>query len=90
MIEYPVIQIFCDGNTEIGFGHIRRSSALAAYLCERNFPAVLTALSKDSKSLLPNSNFSDEMLKVAVFDSMSGIEDLILSFQKKRNQNCNT
>lgn len=83
MNEYPLIQIFCDGNTEIGFGHVRRSSALAAYLCDRNIPAVLTGLSKDSKDLLPNSNFSDEMVKVAVFDSMSGIEDLILSFQKK-------
>mgnify|MGYP000873502048 CR=1 FL=1 len=58
MNEYPLIQIFCDGNTEIGFGHVRRSSALAAYLCDRNIPAVLTGLSKDSKDLLPNSNFS--------------------------------
>ena len=84
MSENPLIQIFCDGNKEIGFGHIRRSSALAAYLCNQNIPAVLTGLSKDSEALLPKNFFSDAMVKVVVFDSMSGIDDLILSFQKKR------
>jgi spore coat polysaccharide biosynthesis predicted glycosyltransferase SpsG len=83
MNEFPLIQIFCDGNKEIGFGHIRRSSALAAYLCNQNIPAVLIGLSEDSEELLPKRNFSDAMVKVAVFDSMSGIDDLILSFQKK-------
>jgi spore coat polysaccharide biosynthesis predicted glycosyltransferase SpsG len=83
MNEFPLIQIFCDGNKEIGFGHIRRSSALAVYLCNQNIPAVLIGLSEDSEALLPKRNFSDAMVKVAVFDSMSGIDDLILSFQKK-------
>ncbi len=83
MNEFPLIQIFCDGNKEIGFGHIRRSSALAAYLCNQNIPSVLIGLSEDSMALLPKRIFSDAMVKVAVFDSMSGIDDLILSFQKK-------
>ena len=83
MNEFPLIQIFCDGNKEIGFGHIRRSSALAAYLCNQNIPSVLVGLSEDSMALLPKRIFSDAMVKVAVFDSMSGIDDLILSFQKK-------
>jgi spore coat polysaccharide biosynthesis predicted glycosyltransferase SpsG len=83
MSEYPLIQIFCDGNKEIGFGHIRRSSALASYLCNQNIPAVLTGISRDSEVFLPKRKFSDTMLKVAVFDSMSGIDDLVFSFQKK-------
>jgi spore coat polysaccharide biosynthesis predicted glycosyltransferase SpsG len=83
MNEFPLIQIFCDANKEIGFGHIRRSSALASYLCNQDIPAVLIGLSEDSEALLPKTNFSDAMVKVAVFDSMSGIDDLILSFQKK-------
>ena len=84
MSEYPLIQIFCDGNKQTGYGHIRRSSALAAYLCNQNMPAVLSGLSEVSEALLPKKNFSDAKVKVAVFDSMSGIDDLLLSFQKKK------
>lgn len=83
MNEFPLIQIFCDGNKDIGFGHIRRSSALTTYLCNQNIPTVLIGLSEDSEVFLPKRNFSDAMVKVAVFDSMSGIDDLIFSFQKK-------
>lgn len=79
----PLALIYCDGNKEIGFGHIRRATALAEYLSKVNIPAVLIGLSNSAVSLLPKVNFSTQKVRIAIFDSMFGVGDLISTYQNK-------
>jgi UDP-2,4-diacetamido-2,4,6-trideoxy-beta-L-altropyranose hydrolase len=82
-IKFPLVIIYCDGNKEIGFGHIRRTTSLAENLRKYGIPVVISGLSEYSISYLPRVEFSTSKLKVVVFDSMIGVGDLILSFQNK-------
>ena len=77
MNEEPIVEIFCDGNENIGFGHIRRSSALAAYLEKENVPVRLIGLSEAASKIIPKSLATGYKAKIAVFDTLVGIDDQI-------------
>ena len=77
-----LVEIFCDANEKIGIGHIKRSSALAAYLRKRNIPVRLTGLSEFAKNILPVSENVSQKAGVVVFDSHEGIDSKITAAQK--------
>lgn len=71
------VAIVCDGNERIGFGHIRRSSALARRLQEQNISVSLYGVSMESQRFLPQSVGSFYDADVVVFDA-PGIEEQLI------------
>jgi spore coat polysaccharide biosynthesis predicted glycosyltransferase SpsG len=69
-----IVEIICDGNQKIGFGHIRRSSALAASLRKENIPVRLVGLSEEARKLLPANMPHASKPAILVFDVAEGIE----------------
>ena len=65
----PRVDILCDGNDKVGFGHIRRSLTLAAQL-EREGAAVrVLGLSEQSRAMLPAMTPDDSEPALTIFDS---------------------
>ena len=83
MKEKTVVEIFCDGNPIIGFGHIRRSIALANFLNKQNISVKLSGLSEDATKYLPQSDYINGKTQICVFDSMIGIDSRIAEAKKK-------
>ena len=73
----PDVEIFCDGNKKIGFGHIRRAKTLAHCLENYGVSVQLFGLSEYSRSMLPVKEFNEGGARVAIFDAPNGIEDRI-------------
>ena len=83
MNEKSLVEIFCDGNSIIGFGHIRRSIALANFLTKQNISVKLSGLSEDATKYLPQSDCLTGKAQIYVFDSMIGIDSRIAEAKKK-------
>ncbi len=79
----PLIEIFCDGNEQIGYGHIKRSCELASYLEKFGLQVRLTGLSDTAKKLLPVSHHTSEEATIALFDCMEGMDKEILAVKQK-------
>lgn len=77
MTQCPVAEIFCDGNEKVGWGHIRRSSALAARLEKEGIGVRVSGLSESASRMLPTPKYLGVPAKVVVFDSHVGIDDQI-------------
>ncbi len=89
MKEYAEVEIFCDGNKNIGLGHIRRSTALCEHLMTKGVNACLTGISATASSLIPRQKYAGGKSKVDVFDIFEGIGDRIEQ-AKKDNKVCVT
>ena len=74
MSGQSLVEIFCDGNDQVGFGHIRRCLALAAKLRNENISVRLTGLSETAKKNLPVPEDEQAKGSIAVFDSLAGID----------------
>lgn len=83
MSEILSVDIYCNANAQIGYGHIRRSSALAAFLQKENVDVRLLGISEEAKAFLPAINESEKPATVAVFDVAEGIDEMI---RKAKNQ----
>ena len=83
MKKKSVVEIFCDGNPIIGFGHIRRSIALANFLTKQNISVKLSGLSEEATKYLPQSDYVTGKAKICIFDSMIGIHSRIAEAKKK-------
>jgi len=83
MNEKSFVEIFCDGNPIIGFGHIRRSIALANFLTKQNIFVKLSGLSEDATKYLPQSDYVTGKAQICIFDSMIGIDSRIAEAKKK-------
>lgn len=75
MISAPLIEILCDGNSRLGYGHIRRSSTLAAQLEAEGFLVRLHGLSHDAQAFLPPPRYLDREPVVTVLDSLQDIRE---------------
>ena len=73
MSGVALIEICCDGNQQIGYGHIRRSSALAVQLEKKGLAVRLIGLSEEAKKLLPVAKEYNQQPSIVVFDSLEGI-----------------
>ena len=76
-----LVEICCDGNQQIGYGHIRRSSALAVQLKKEGLAVKLTGLSEEVKKLLPVTKEYNQQPSIVVFDSLEGIDQQIQKAQ---------
>lgn len=76
-------EIFCDGNDKVGWGHIRRSSALAARLEKDGIGVRLSGLSESARRMLPTPKHPGVPARVVVFDSHSGIDDQVRSAHER-------
>ncbi len=78
------IEMITDGNSKIGFGHLRRSLTLARGLKEKGHQISLKSLSPEGAPLIPEElQSSIESPTVALFDSPSDIEFLLQTYKNK-------
>jgi len=77
MKEYSLAEIFCEGNDRVGYGHIRRSLALAKQLEKDGVDVRITGLSEEARRLLPKHIISKRKAQVRIFDTPSDVDDMI-------------
>ena len=83
MKHIPLVEIVCDGNEQIGYGHIRRSTALALHLKKNNIHVRLMGLSEAARERLPVLHDSDQDASVIVLDSFQGLDPYIIKAREK-------
>lgn len=71
----PLVEIHCEGNDKVGYGHIRRSSTLAAQLERDGLDVRLLGLSQEARRWLPTPSFAGRSADIQIFDSPYGIDD---------------
>lgn len=79
----PRVEILCEGNNQIGFGHIRRSLALANQLNKYGIITIVTGLSDETQIHLPKYTNKSLCPKVQIFDGISGVNEKILRAQQR-------
>lgn len=70
----PCVDLVCDGNKNIGYGHVRRTLTLAETLRQYGMEVRVTALSEESVSLVPQHLRDGIDAPVVVFDVPHNIE----------------
>ena len=83
MREVPSVQIVTDGNPFIGYGHIRRSAALAERLKQEGINVTMLGLSEDAKEMLPSPGIANLAPDLVVFDVFDGIDTLIANAREQ-------
>lgn len=81
MNDLPLVEIFCEGNDKVGYGHIRRSITLAAQLKRDGVGVRIFGLSEEAGWMLPTPSPASRSAKVQIFDSPCGIDDKIHAAQ---------
>lgn len=81
MNDRPLVEIFCEGNNKVGYGHIRRSSTLAAQLERDGLDVRILGLSEEARRWLPIPKFAGRSADILIFDSPCGIDDKITAAQ---------
>lgn len=81
MNDRPLVEIFCEGNGNVGYGHIRRSLTLAAQLERDGVDVRVLGLSEEAVRLLPALKFAGRSASIQIFDSPCGIDDKIRAAQ---------
>lgn len=75
MSTRSLIEIVCDGNAQLGYGHIRRALTLARRLEQDGMNVRLVALSEGAQRLLPAGDKPSGDAQVVVFDAPTGIDE---------------
>jgi spore coat polysaccharide biosynthesis predicted glycosyltransferase SpsG len=75
MSNLPRIDILCDGNEKIGFGHVRRSQALAAQLVRDGVIVRVMSSALQSSAMLPVMSLDDSVSAVTIFDTPLDIDE---------------
>lgn len=81
----PLVEIYCEGNKEIGYGHVRRSITLANRLEQDGLDVRMIGLSELAASMLLPVKRSSFDAHIAIFDSPNKI-DRQLNEAKNRGQ----
>jgi spore coat polysaccharide biosynthesis predicted glycosyltransferase SpsG len=76
------VDILCDGNNKVGFGHIKRSLTLAAQLRLDGVDVRLVGLSEQAKIMLPYAIENTSEPEITIFDSPINIDEKISNFNK--------
>ncbi len=76
------VDILCDGNDQIGFGHIRRAQTLAAQLARDGVPVKIIA-NAASPAMLPVVTAEDAALTITIFDTPLDIDEKISALTKQ-------
>jgi spore coat polysaccharide biosynthesis predicted glycosyltransferase SpsG len=75
----PRIDILCDGDEKIGFGHVRRAQALAAQLMRHGMLVRVMGSSLLSSAMLPAVAGDDSAPAITIFDTPLNIDDKMSS-----------
>ena len=78
------IQIYCDGGSKTGYGHISRSKALLSFLISQGLNSSIYGISNESNSLIGSDCHDNKDAKIIIFDSHKNLDKLIL---KEKNNN---
>lgn len=70
MNKLPAIDIFCEGNKKVGYGHIRRATTLASQLAKDGISVRILGL----RRLLPKPEIIRSSPRVHIFDLPCGNE----------------
>ncbi len=76
-MDNRVIQIFCDGNSSIGYGHVRRSISLAKFVQSKGYRVQLRGLSEAVNCFISDFQNDEGEAKIAVLDSPNDITSKI-------------
>ena len=79
----PIIHIYCDGGGSNGYGHIRRSLTLSYRLKQDGFDVSIIGLSAESRKLLPETIFQNDVPQAVVLDCPEGAG---IDVMKRANQ----
>ena len=71
------VQIYCDGGTKSGYGHISRSLALKKYFDENQLRTSIYGINSASNKLLGSKKFKNNNADIILFDSHRNIEKSI-------------
>lgn len=74
----PRVDILCDGNDKVGFGHIRRALTLAAQLERESVAVRVIGLSEQSSALLPPVTTCNSEPAMTIFDSPLDVDRRIM------------
>lgn len=77
------VDIFCDGNNRIGFGHIRRSLTLASQLEREGINVRLFGLSEASQTIFPTKHSNLFKPSLTIFDTPLNIDAEIKDLSKR-------
>ncbi|MES2963831.1 MAG: hypothetical protein V4760_08065 [Bdellovibrionota bacterium] len=69
----PSVEILCDGNSKVGYGHIRRSMTLARKLDAAGFEVRISGLSAEAREALPPPRSLARPVRISIFDSLADI-----------------
>lgn len=75
----PQVEIFCDGNERIGYGHIRRALTLSSQLIKDGIDVQLRGISEEARAMLPLSQPDSVASKAVIFDAPYAIEGYLSS-----------
>lgn len=81
MSNLPLVEIHCEGNEKVGYGHIRRSITLAAQLERDGLDVHISGLSEEARRWLPAPRCAKRSADIQIFDSPSGIDEKIRAAQ---------
>jgi len=73
----PLVEILCEGNDRVGYGHIRRSLTLAARLERDGMDVRIQGLSEEASRWLSVPMFAGRSAGIQIFDSPCAIDDRI-------------
>ena len=78
------IQIYCDGGSKSGYGHISRSKALQSFLINKGLNSTIFGISKEANLLIGSDCYDNKDATIVIFDSHKNLDQLIL---KEKNNN---
>ena len=77
------IQIYCDGGSKTGFGHISRSKALSNYLSSKGLNSCVFGITKEANCLIGDDAYENKDAQIIIFDSHRNLDNLIIRERKK-------
>jgi spore coat polysaccharide biosynthesis predicted glycosyltransferase SpsG len=77
------IQIYCDGGSKTGFGHISRSKALSNYLSSKGLNSFIIGITKEANGLIGDDAYENKDAQIIVLDSHRNLDKLIIRERKK-------
>lgn len=79
----PHVEILCDGNDKVGFGHVRRCQTLAAHLRRDGMLVGMTKRSDQSFMLLPKTSKVDSLPYLTIFDTPLDINEEVSTLTRQ-------
>ena len=84
-MTHSIVQIYCDANKSIGFGHITRCIALYKYFNLCNLKTSIFGLSIEANNFLGDNAYENKNAEIFILDINYLIHDEFLFYLKKKS-----